>query len=62
MTQSKRFVLTVVFSALNFAIFGVGMFLKTDLTALGTGLSLINAPLYAYILGQTIRKSEPKTE
>jgi hypothetical protein len=41
----------------NFALFVIGMILKSDLSDLGTGLSLINAPLYVYILGETFRKS-----
>jgi len=57
MTKSKRFLLTIIFLTINFIIFIVGMIMKSDLTALGTGLSLVNAPLYAYIIGQTIRKS-----
>jgi hypothetical protein len=33
------------------------MFNDTDLSDLGTGLALLNAPLYAYIIGQSIRPS-----
>jgi len=50
--------MTIVFLMLNFILFAVGMYFKVDLTSLGTGLSLVNAPLYVYILGETFRKSE----
>lgn len=62
MTKSKRFLLTIIFSAVNFAMFILGILLKADLTALGTGLSLINSPLYAYIIGQSIRKSDSEQQ
>ena len=41
----------------NFLLFGLGIILKSDLAALGAGLALINAPLYGYIFGETIRPS-----
>jgi len=37
----------------------IGLLLKTDITSLGTGLALLNSPLYVYILGQSIRPSKP---
>jgi len=35
--------------------------MKADLTALGTGLSLLNIPIISYVLGDTMRPSDKKT-
>ena len=45
MTKSKRFRLTIIVLAANFAIFMYGIYKGADLSALGTGLSLLNTPL-----------------
>ncbi len=55
---SKRFKFSVLAALGNFILFGIGLYLKVDLISLGTGLSLINTPIYAYIFGETIRKSD----
>ena len=34
--------------------------MKTDLASLGTGLALLNAPLYGYLFGETVRPSGKK--
>ena len=60
MSKSKRFRLTILVLAMNFAIFVYGIYKGSDLSSLGTGLSLLNAPLYAYILGETYRPSNKK--
>ena len=66
--KSKRLMIAVAMLILNFIIFGVGMYLNKDLTALGTGLALINAPLYGYLFSETTRpsgmakKSQEKSE
>jgi hypothetical protein len=39
----------------NFILGIIGMFVGTDLTALGVFLSLSNAPLYVYVLGRSFR-------
>ena len=57
MNKNKRFKVTIAALITNFLIFGLGIFMKTDLAALGTGLALINAPLYGYIFGETVRPS-----
>jgi hypothetical protein len=41
----------------NFAIFILGVIKGADLTSLGTGLALVNTPLYAYIWGDSYRPS-----
>ena len=60
MSKSKRFRLTILVLAMNFAIFTYGIYSDSDLSSLGTGLSLLNAPLYAYILGESYRPSGDK--
>jgi len=61
MSKSKRFRLTILVLAMNFAIFTYGIYSDADLSSLGTGLSLLNAPLYAYILGESYRPSSAKS-
>ena len=39
----------------NYGLFLYGMKLGTDLTSLGTGLSMVNIPLMTWILGESIR-------
>jgi len=41
----------------NCAIFSFAIYQKADLTATGVGLSMLNAPVLAYVLGDTIRPS-----
>lgn len=45
----------------NYLLFVYGMTLGTDLVALGTGLTMVNVPLMAYILGETFRPSIKNT-
>lgn len=54
----KRLKIACVALGVNFLILLLGMVLKTDLGSLGGAIALINAPLYAFILGDTWRKSE----
>jgi len=58
--KSKRFIISILALLINFILFSVAMYMKTDLTAVGTGLSLLNTPLYAYIFGETKRESSNK--
>lgn len=60
MTKSKRFKITLLALLANFLIMVLGMILKSDLVELGTGLVMINAPLYGYIWGETSRPSGTK--
>ncbi len=57
-TKNKRLKALFIASALNFIIFGIGVGIKSDLTALGAGLLMINGPLYAYIAGESLRPSK----
>ena len=54
----SRAKLTILCLATNYLIVVVGLFLKSDISDLGTGLALLNSPLYIYILGQSIRPSK----
>lgn len=53
----KRLKIAIVFAIINVVIFIFGIQKGVDLSALGTGLSLINAPIYAFILGDSFRPS-----
>ena len=61
-SKSKRLHLTIYTLIANFIIFGFGISMGTDLASLGTGLALLNAPLYGYLFGETIRPSGKKVE
>ena len=56
--KSKRLRFSIAVIIANFAIGAFGIIKGSDLAALGTFLALSNTPLYAYILGDTIRKSD----
>lgn len=58
----SRAKLTLVCLALNYIIVTVGIIKGSDLSDLGTGLALLNAPLYAYILAQSIRPSKVQVD
>ena len=62
MTKNKRLKLTLIALACNFILFGIGIFKGTDLTALGAGLAMLNAPIYGYLWGETSRPSGVKTK
>jgi hypothetical protein len=55
--KSKRFWAFCFALAGNFWLFYVGIDSGTDFIQLGTGLALVNAPLIAYIAGETYRPS-----
>jgi drug/metabolite transporter (DMT)-like permease len=55
---SKRLKFALIAAICNFVLFALGLYMGVDLISLGTGLSLINTPIYAYIFGETVRKSE----
>jgi hypothetical protein len=56
--RSKRLKITIICLVVNFMMVVMGIAHQVDLTALGTCIALINTPLYAYIFGETVRKSE----
>lgn len=51
-----RFWFAVIAFIVNMLAFCTGvLFFHIDPTSLGTGLALINTPLYSYIFGRTVR-------
>ena len=62
MTTRKRLKVALLGFGLNFITVWVGMYYSVDLVALGTCLALVNAPLYAYITGDTIRPTKNDKE
>ncbi len=56
--KSKRLRFSVWVIIANFAIGVLGILKGTDLQALGVFLALSNAPLYAYVLGDSFRASK----
>jgi len=55
--KSKRMRSMSICLIANFGIFLFGIWKGVDLTALGTGLAALNAPLYMYQWGETTRPS-----
>jgi len=55
--KSKRLRFSVWVIVANFAIGVLGILKGADLQALGVFLALSNAPLYAYVLGDSFRPS-----
>lgn len=55
-----RFSIYVIIA--NFIIGILAMFLKLDIVAVGTFLSMCNSPLYIYILGRSYRGETKETE
>lgn len=62
MLQSKRFRITMCVLVANFILFGIGIFKGTDLISIGTGLAMLNTPLYGYLWGETNRPSGLKKD
>lgn len=57
MPKSKRLRFSVWVIVANFLIGILGIFQGADLQALGIFLAMSNAPLYAYVLGDSFRAS-----
>ena len=58
--KSKRLRFSIAVIVSNFVIGIIGIIYQADLQALGVFLALSNAPLYAYVLGDTFRPSDLK--
>ena len=54
-TTSTRFWFAVLAFIVNTIVFIFGISKGIDPTALGTGLALMNTPVYGYIFGRTVR-------
>lgn len=55
--KSKRLNSVSIVLLCNFLIFLYGIYKGADLQALGTGLAMLNAPLYVYLGAETYRPS-----
>lgn len=55
--KSKRLKITTYALIGNFILLTVGIFMKSDLVALGTAIAMISSPLYGYLWGETTRPS-----
>ena len=62
MTGRTRLKMCAAAFVINSIIFSIGIYKESDLTALGAGLSMLNAPILVYVLGDTIRPSTKKDE
>ena len=58
MKTQKRLKSAWIVLGLNMTLFALGIFKGSDLSDLGTGLALVNAPVLVYILGETFRPSK----
>lgn len=58
--QSKRLRFAAIGFATNIIVVLFGMYFGSDLVALGTCLTMVNTPIYVYILGDSFRPSEQK--
>ena len=57
METQKRLKSAWIVLGLNMGLFAFGIYKGIDLTNLGTGLALMNAPVLVYLLGETFRPS-----
>lgn len=58
MTKSKRLKITLVALIANYIVLLVGIYMKSDLAAMGAAIAMINTPLYGYLWGETYRPSK----
>lgn len=62
MKTQKRLKSAWIVLGLNLALFTLGIIKGAELTDLGAGLAMVNAPVLVYILGETFRPSIKKEE
>jgi len=60
MKTQKRLKSAWIVLGLNMGLFAFGIYKGVDLTSLGTGLAMMNAPVLVYILGESFRPSLKK--
>lgn len=56
--KNKRLKFSMFAFCVNALIFIYGLHKEVDLSSLGVGLSMLNAPLVAFVTGDTIRASK----
>ena len=57
LTKSKRFWFAFIVFLVDMVAFVLGVKWGSDPIALGTGITMISAPLFVYIIGETVRPS-----
>jgi len=57
LTKSKRFWFSMIVFAICITAFILGVKWGSDPIALGTGITMLSAPLLGYLLGETFRPS-----
>jgi len=60
--KNKRLKATLFCLVINYCIVTYGIYCGANITELGTGLTLLNVPLYAFIFGDTVRPSIENTQ
>lgn len=60
-SKSKRLWVTLISMGVNVTLFYIGINLGIDPIALGTGIGMINAPVYAYLGMESWKPSKKKT-
>ena len=61
-TKSKRLLVTLGVTTVNMVVFIYGVRKGVDPVAIGTGLAIINAPIYAYLGMESWRPSNKRKE
>lgn len=56
-SSNSRMKITIGCLIANYIIIMIGIFEGVDLSDLGIGLAALNAPLYVYVYGQSVRPS-----
>jgi len=56
--KKSRAKLTICCLIANFTMVIIGLLHEANITDLGTGLALLNSPLYVYILAESLRPSK----
>lgn len=61
-SKSKRLWVTLGVTAVNVIVFVFGIYRDVDPIAIGTGLGIINAPVYAYLGMESWKPSKKKQD
>jgi uncharacterized membrane protein YkgB len=53
--DQRRMKIMLSVMAVNFILFGIGIFKGVDFSDMGAGLALVNTPVMSWIVGESIR-------
>ena len=56
--EQKRMKVAMMAMAINYVLFAYGIHKGIDLTDLGSGLAMTNAPILVWVLGETFRPTQ----